>query len=123
MGSSTLQQVMAPAIRLAREGFVLSYEDAEGLRDEDLAKFPESKRIFQRDGHYYEAGDVFQQPELAKTLETIAANPDDFYKGAIAHQIAADMAKGGGLITADDLAAYEVKERPVIRGTYRGYES
>ncbi len=121
-GKLTLQQVMAPAIRLAREGFVLSYEDAEGFRDEDLAKFPESKRIFQRDGHYYEAGDLFQQPELAKTLERISANPDDFYKGAIAQQIAADQAKNGGLITAEDLAAYEVKERPVIRGTYRGYE-
>ncbi len=121
-GKLTLKQVMAPAIRLAREGFHLGYEDAQGFQDVDLGKFPESRRIFQRNGHFYEPGDLFQQPELAATLERIAANPEDFYKGAMARQIAADMAKGGGLITTEDLAAYEVKERPVIRGTYRGYE-
>jgi|SRR5664280_616085 len=121
-GKLTLQQVIAPALRLARDGFPLSYEDAEGFQDENLAKFPESRRIFQRNGKFYEAGEIFRQPELAKTLERIAANPDDFYKGEMAQQIAADMTKGGGLITAKDLAAYEVKDRPVIRGTYRGYE-
>jgi gamma-glutamyltranspeptidase / glutathione hydrolase len=121
-GKLTLQQVIAPALRLARDGFPLSYEDAEGFQDENLAKFPESRRIFQRNGKFYEAGEIFCQPELAKTLERIAANPYDFYKGEMAQQIAADMTKGGGLITAKDLAAYEVKDRPVIRGTYRGYE-
>jgi gamma-glutamyltranspeptidase/glutathione hydrolase len=121
-GKLTLQQVIAPAIRLATEGFALSYEDAQGFQDENLAKFPESHRIFQRNGKYYQAGEIFKQPELAKTLERIAANPDDFYKGAMARQIAADMAKGGGLITAEDLADYEVKDRPAIRGSYRGYE-
>ena len=65
---------------------------------------------------------VFKQPELAKTLERIAKNPDDFYHGAMARELAAVMQKGGGLITAEDLAAYEVKERQAIRGTYRGYE-
>ena len=121
-GKLTLKQVMAPAIRLAREGFVLSYEDAMGFRDENLAKFPESHRIFQRDGKFYEPGDVFKQPELARTLERIVENPDDFYKGSMAREIAADQAKSGGLITAEDLAAYEVKDRRVIRGTYRNYE-
>jgi gamma-glutamyltranspeptidase/glutathione hydrolase len=121
-GKLTLKQVMAPAIRLARDGFPLSYEDAQGFRDENLTKFPESRRIFQRDGKFYQAGEIFRQPELVKTLERIADNPDDFYKGAIAHQIAADMAKSGGLITEQDLAAYEVKDRAVIHGTYRGYE-
>lgn len=121
-GKLTLQQVIDPAIHLARDGFVLSYEDAEGFRDENLAKFPESRRIFQRNGKFYQPGDTFRQPELARTLERIAANPDDFYKGAMAQQIAADMARGGGLITAADLAAYEVKDRAVIRGSYRGYE-
>jgi gamma-glutamyltranspeptidase/glutathione hydrolase len=65
---------------------------------------------------------MFQQPELARTLERIAANPDEFYKGAMAREIAAAMAKGGGLITTEDLAAYEVKDRQPIRGSYRGYE-
>ena len=103
---------MAPAIRLAREGFALAVRGREGFaHDTDLAKFPESRRIFQRDGNYYKPGEIFKQPELAHTLERIAANPDDFYHGALARELAAAMQKGGGLITADDLAHYEVKER------------
>ena len=121
-GKLSLKQVMEPAIRLARDGFVLEYADAQPLRDPGLAKFPESHRIFQRDGKYYQPGEVFKQPELAKTLERIAENPDDFYRGALARELAAAIQKGGGLITAGDLAQYEVKERQPIRGTYRGYE-
>ena len=90
--------------------------------DKYLGKFAESRRIFQRDGNYYRAGEIFRQPELARTLERIAAKPDDFYRGAMARELAAALQKGGGLITADDLAQYEVKEREPVRGTYRGYE-
>ncbi len=121
-GKLSLEKVMAPAIKLARDGFPLAWEDAEDLKDERLAKFAESKRIFQRNGKYYQAGEILKQPELARTLERIAKNPDDFYRGAMARELAAAMAKGGGLITADDLAQYEVKEREPIRGTYRGYD-
>ena len=121
-GKLTLAQVMEPAIQLARDGFVLDYGTAMDLREKDLAQFPESQRIFQRDGNFYEPGDVFKQPELATTLERIAKNPDDFYHGDLARELAAAMQKGGGLVTAEDLAAYEVKERQPIRGTYRGYE-
>ena len=121
-GKLPLERVMAPAIHLARDGYPLAWEDAEDLRDDDLAKFPESRRIFQRDGNYHQQGEVFQQPDLARTLERILKNPDDFYHGAMARQIAAGVQKGGGLITADDLANYEVKEREPVRGTYRGYE-
>jgi gamma-glutamyltranspeptidase/glutathione hydrolase len=121
-GKLPLTQVMAPAIKLARDGYALAWEDAEDLRDEDLAKFPASRRIFQRDGKYFKQGDVFRQPELAHTLERIAKNPDEFYHGDMAREIAASIQKGGGLITADDLAQYEVKEREPIRGTYRDYE-
>lgn len=121
-GKLTLQQVMAPAIYLARDGFVLDYATAKDLQDDKLAKFPESRRIFQRDGNFYQAGDVFKQPELAHTLERIAKNPDDFYRGDMARELAAAIQKSGGLITAEDLAAYEVKERQPIRGTYRGYD-
>jgi gamma-glutamyltranspeptidase/glutathione hydrolase len=63
-----------------------------------------------------------KQPELARTLERIAANPDDFYHGSLAKELAAALQKGGGLISAQDLAGYEVKERAPIRGSYRGYE-
>jgi len=121
-GKLSLGEVVAPAIQLAREGFVLSWPEAESLHDPDLAKFGESRRVFQRDGHFYQPGEIFRQPELAKTLERIAANPDDFYHGELARQIAAAIQKGGGLVSAGDLAVYEVKERNPIRGTYRGYE-
>lgn len=121
-GKLTLQQVMAPAIKLARQGYPLTWEEAEWMHDRYLARFPESRRIFQRNGDYYKAGEIFQQPDLARTLERIAANPGDFYHGSLARELAAAMQKGGGLITADDLAHYEVKEREPVRGTYRGYE-
>lgn len=121
-GKLTLQQVIAPAIKLARDGFALTWGEAEDLHDPYLARFTESRRVFQRDGNYYKPGELFRQPDLARTLERIAANPDDFYHGALARELAAAMQKGGGLITVDDLAHYEVKEREPVRGTYRGYE-
>jgi gamma-glutamyltranspeptidase / glutathione hydrolase len=122
-GKLTLQQVMAPAIKLAREGYALTWGEARDFQgDSGLAKFPESRRIFQRDGNYYEPGDIFRQPDLARTLERIAAKPDDFYHGTIARELAAAIQKGGGIITTEDLAQYEVQEREPIRGTYRGYE-
>jgi len=121
-GKLTLKQVMAPAIRLAREGYALSWGEAADFHDQYLAQFPESRRVFQRNGDYYKPGEVFRQPDLARTLERIADRPDDFYHGALARELAAAMQKGRGLITADDLAHYEVKEREPVRGTYRGYE-
>ena len=121
-GKLSLKQVMEPAIRLARDGFALDYNGAKSFRDSHLADFPDSRRIFHRDGNYYQPGEVFKQPELAKTLERIAENPDDFYHGALAQEMAAAMQKGGGLITAQDLSQYEVKERQPIRGSYRGYD-
>jgi len=121
-GKLALKQVMEPAIRLARDGFTLDYEEAQSFHDSQLAQSPESHRVFQRDGNYYQAGDVFKQPDLAKTLQRIADKPDDFYRGSLARELAAAMQKRGGLITANDLAQYEVKERQAIRGTYRGYE-
>jgi gamma-glutamyltranspeptidase/glutathione hydrolase len=121
-GKLTLKQVITPAIRLAREGYALSWEEAADLHDRHLAEFPESHRVFQRNGDYYKPGEVFRQPDLARTLEQIAEKPDDFYHGALAKELAAAMQKGGGLITVEDLAHYEVKEREPVRGTYRGYE-
>ena len=121
-GRLPLATVMAPAIRLATNGFKLTAAEADDLRNEHLSQFPGSKRIFQRNGRYYEAGEVLKQPELARTLRRIAANPDDFYHGSLARELAAAMQKGGGLITAKDLADYEVKERPAIHGTYRGHD-
>ena len=122
-GKLTLKRVMTPAIKLAREGYALSWGEARDMQnDRYLGKFAESRRVFQRDGNYYKPGEIFRQPDLARTLERIAAKPDDFYHGDLARELAAALQKGGGLITADDLAHYEVKEREPIRGTYRGYE-
>jgi gamma-glutamyltranspeptidase / glutathione hydrolase len=121
-GKLTLKQVMEPAVKLARDGYALTWDQARDMHDPYMEKFPESHRIFQRDGDYYKPGDIFRQPDLAHTLERIAKDPDDFYHGSLAREIAAAIQKGGGLITADDLAHYEVKEREPVRGTYRGYE-
>jgi gamma-glutamyltranspeptidase/glutathione hydrolase len=122
-GKLSLDRVMAPAIKLAEEGFALAEADARDMQeDKPLGEFPESKRIFQRDGNFYKVGEVLKQPDLARTLRRIASNPGDFYHGAMARELAAAMQKGGGLLTAGDLANYEVKEREAIRGTYRGYE-
>ncbi len=93
-GKLTLKQVMEPAIRLARDGFVLDYEEAKSFQDSDLAKFADSRRIFQRDGNYYQPGETFKQPELAKTLERIAENPDDFYHGSLARELAVGNPEG-----------------------------
>ena len=122
-GKLTLKQVMAPAIKLAHEGFALNWEEARDLQhDSHLAKYPESRRVFQRNGDYYKTGKVFRQPDLARTLERISENPDDFYHGSLARELVAALQKGGGLLTTDDLAHYEVKEREPVRGSYRGFE-
>ncbi|HUA99601.1 MAG TPA: gamma-glutamyltransferase [Terracidiphilus sp.] len=120
-GRLGLERVMEPAIRLATDGFVLTDEEARLLRDKHLADFPASRHIFQRDGDYYRAGDTFRRPEIAATLRQIAADPDDFYHGAMAHQIATAIQQGGGLVTVKDLAAYTAKERTPLLGTYHGY--
>jgi gamma-glutamyltranspeptidase / glutathione hydrolase len=122
-GKLTLKQVMAPAIRLAREGYTLEWSDARSMTgDRNLGNFPDSKRIFQNDGKGWRQGDVFKQPELARTLERIVADPDEFYTGKMAREIAEFMQKGGGLITVEDLKNYDVVERTPVRGTYRGLE-
>src|SRR5690242_10951101 len=88
-GKLGLQKVIAPAIRLARDGFPLPWEYVKDFKNKRLTQFPESRRIFQRDGNFYQTGEIFRQPELARTLDRIATNPDDFYHGELAKQIAA----------------------------------
>lgn len=120
-GRLGLKKVMAPAIALARDGFVLSDEEARQLADPDLAKFPDSKRIFQRDGNLYKAGETFKQPELARTLERISNDPDSFYHGKMAEELVADLRGGGSLLTTSDLAHYTVVEREPVVGTFHDY--
>ena len=122
-GKLTLQQVMAPAIEFAEKGYVLSAGEAAMLHDPVLSKFPESRRIFQRNGNFYQAGDLFKQPELARTLTRIEQNPQSFYQGALASvELAKAIQKYGGLVSKKDLAIYKVKDRKPLTGTYHQYE-
>ena len=122
-GQLTLAKVMAPAIRLASEGFVLAPEEAQTMAtSRAIARFPEARKLFQRDGDVYKAGDHWVQTEFAETLRRIAADPTTFYTGSMADEIAASIQKGGGLITKADLAAYQVKDRTPLYGKYRGYD-
>jgi gamma-glutamyltranspeptidase/glutathione hydrolase len=120
-GRLGLKRVIAPAIELANDGFVLTKEEADELTDSDLAKFPESRSLFQRNGKLYQAGETFKQPELARTLRRIAVDPDDFYHGKMAQDLVNDLKKGGALVTLDDLAEYNVVERQPIIGTFHNY--
>ncbi len=122
-GSKSWAELLAPAIRLAR-GFPVTYSVAQSLKNSKLlASFPESRRIFQRNGQYYEADELLVQPELGKTLERIAKHgARDFYEGEIAKRFAAEMAANGGLITIEDLKDYRTAERKPLTGAYRGYD-
>jgi gamma-glutamyltranspeptidase/glutathione hydrolase len=121
-GKLTLAQDMAPAIKLATEGFVLSAPEAAMLQTKNVTRYPASAHIYQRDGNFYKEGETFKQPVLAATLTAISKDPTTFYKGAMAQQIAAFEKAGGGLITEEDLAAYKIKDRTPIKGQYRGFD-
>jgi gamma-glutamyltranspeptidase/glutathione hydrolase len=123
-GKKSWAQDVEPAIELASHGFPLSYRQAEGLKNaKNLPQFADSKRIFQRDGKFYDVDEIFKQPELAATLERIAKNgAKDFYEGETAKKLAEAMAKNGGLITLDDLKNYQAVERKPITGHYEGYD-
>jgi gamma-glutamyltranspeptidase/glutathione hydrolase len=116
--------LLEPAVRLAERGFPVSHSLARSLRHStNLMQFPESKRIFLRDGAYYEPGDILVQPELARTLERIALlGAKEFYEGETARIFADAMTAGGGLIRYQDLKEYAVVERTPLRGTYKGHE-
>src|SRR5215469_2550248 len=122
-GTRPWAELVQPAIDLAAKGFPLSYAQANGLRNTGLSAFPESKRIFQRDGKFYEPGEIFVQADLAKTLMRIAqSGTQDFYHGETARLLAADMKAHGGTITLADLASYKTIERKPLLGKYRGYD-
>ena len=117
-------ELVHPAVELASQGFELSYAQAQSLHGggRGLARFPESNRIFLRDGKFYEPGEKFVQPELARTLERIEKQgARDFYEGETARLLAKDMQEHGGLITLDDLKNYRAIERQPLTGSYRGY--
>jgi gamma-glutamyltranspeptidase/glutathione hydrolase len=119
------RRLVDPAIALAREGFPISDGLARSLKEvlPSMKKYPASVAAFSRVGTPYEMGDVLKQPDLARALDRIAeGGPAGFYEGETARLIEKEMKAGGGLITREDLRAYRPRRRPVLRGTYRGYE-
>lgn len=125
-GRLPLAEVMAPAIRLAEGGFVLSEEQADRFNAHRrmFSEFEATKKYFAKadSTQRFQAGEVFTQRDLAEVLKRIRDHGrDGFYKGVTAELIVADMQRHGGIITRDDLEAYEAIERPPVVGTYRGY--
>jgi gamma-glutamyltranspeptidase / glutathione hydrolase len=121
-GTMKLADVMAPAIRLAKDGYPVTEKLVREFAEEEsgLQQFPVSKRIFLNGGQKYRVGDMFRQPELAATLQRVATHgAAEFYRGETARMLASDMQSNGGIITADDLANYQPKIREVLRAHYR----
>jgi gamma-glutamyltranspeptidase/glutathione hydrolase len=125
-GTRSWKELVMPAVKLAEEGFIIDAPLAGSLNwvVGGSSEFPELQRVFgKKGGGSWEAGDRLVQKDLAKTLRLIAEQgPDGFYKGVVAELLAAEMKRDGGLITTEDLAAYEAKARRPIHGTYRGYD-
>ena len=124
-GSKPWKDLVSPAVKLARDGFEMSDGLARSLERTlpSFKKYPASLAQFSKNGTPYEAGDLFKQPDLARTLQRIAdQGPAGFYEGETAALIEKEMKANNGLITREDLKKYQAKQRAPIKGTYRGYE-
>lgn len=125
-GTMSLAQVLKPAIDLAKHGFAVPNRFVEGIkaRQKVFEQWPASKaKFFKQDGSSYKTGEVFKQPDLAKTLQLIAdKGAAGFYTGETARLIESEMQRHGGLISYDDLANYQAAIRPPVHGTYRGFD-
>lgn len=124
-GTLSRAEVLAPAIALAEDGFILNEDLAGQFRSnlDAFRQYPASLAKFSKQGEPYVAGDRWAQPALARTLTRIAEQGrDGFYKGETAALISAEMERQGGLISLEDLAEYNAVWREPLRGDYRGYE-
>ena len=124
-GSKPWKDLVAPSVKLARDGFELSDALARSLERTlpQFKKYAASLAQFSKNGTPYQAGEIFKQPDLARTLQRIAdQGPAGFYEGETAALLEKEMKANGGLITRDDLKNYKAKQRAPIKGTYRGYE-
>ena len=125
-GTMTREQVLAPAIRLAEEGFTVTPGLSSSLQGltERMRKWPSTAKIFyHEDGRALQPGETLKQPELAASLRRIAAQGrDGFYQGETADKIIAAIKGAGGTMTAEDLRDYHSVKREPVRGDYRGYE-
>ena len=124
-GKLPLRDVIAPAVLLADEGFVVNELLATKFEEykEEFRKYPSTWEVVTQSGEALKKGDIFRQPDLAATLRRIAdTQGDDFYKGETARLIIDEMKRGGGLITEKDLADYKPIIRKPLVGSYKGYE-
>lgn len=124
-GKLSWQQLLAPAIRLADEGFPVNYDLAQILKIKKpwlMENKSAANAFYKADGSGYREGEILKQPDLAWSLKLISdKGPEAFYKGEIAQKIAADMKKHGGHIDLEDLANYQVKIKQPLSGDYHGY--
>ena len=123
-GVAAWADLVQPAIDLAGEGFELS-ESLAGSIERFASRSPYEATVsaFTKGGAPYQVGESWSQPDLARSLERIRDDRrDGFYQGETASLIAAEMRRGGGLITLEDLSRYQARERATIQGTYRGYD-
>ncbi len=123
-GTMNRKKIMAPAIKLAKEGFLLSKADVDVFQTYSafFKDEPNVASIFLKNGKSYQVGDRFIQTNLADTLKLIAKNgPDVFYKGIIAKKIVDASQQNGGILTLNDFAKYTVSESSPVQCTYRGY--
>jgi gamma-glutamyltranspeptidase / glutathione hydrolase len=128
-GTMKWAQIAEPARKLAAEGFPVWYQLERSLKgsSKELSRYPETKRIFLRDGNPYETGEIFKQPELAAVFKRmIKQGPREFYEGRTAQLIEESMRRaandGKPWMTVEDLKKYKPVEREPLRGTYRGHE-
>lgn len=125
-GTMPLSKLLAPAIKLAEEGFIVSYNMANlfKIAESDFKKNKSSAKIFiKQDGSLYKEGDLLVQKDLANTLKLISKNGSDgFYKGKVAELIADDMKKNNGIISLEDLSSYQTIIREPLIGKYRDYD-
>lgn len=124
-GRVSWADVCEPARRLAAEGHVVSQGTAANMKGWAalLGRYPESKKIYLKDGAYWQAGETWVQADLGAMFARLQKNgPREFYEGETARLIAQAMQANGGTISLEDLKNYHPVERAVLRGSYRGYD-
>ncbi|MCL4841695.1 MAG: gamma-glutamyltransferase [Bryobacteraceae bacterium] len=124
-GTKPWGELLAPAIALAEKGVEVSWAEARSMCGAKrlMGEFEESRRIFLKGGACWEPGERLVQPELAGVLKRIAREgAKDFYEGETARILAEESAKGGGLITLEDLRGYRAVERAPLKGAYKGFD-
>ena len=126
LGSLPWEELVAPAVKLAREGIPITYSLYSGFSrsKQRFSSYPSTMaKFFKADGSLYELGETWVQSDLANTLELIQnEGRDGFYKGEIAQRLVDGVQAAGGIWTMDDMAGYTIKERQPVRTSYQGYD-